>query len=133
MNKIKFQRIWSKTSGIRHKMIWQDETGYFIKNNLKIIPITHIDKDLWKIKEGSGSKDLINCYCTYKWDYDSIEEMYDKWEEDDSTLHTMVVFRADGVVLILTDNDKEEKISYATFVKYINDGSIGELYDWEVE
>ena len=83
--------------------------------------------------EQEESKDLINCYCTYKWDYDSVEEMYDKWEEDDSTLHTMVVFRADGVVLILTDNDKEEKISYETFVKYINDGSIGELYDWEVE
>ena len=77
-------------------------------------------------------KDLVNCYCTYKWDYNSLEEMWERWEEDGSTLHTMVVFKTDGVSLILTDsNDKEEKISYQTFIKYINDGSIGELYDWE--
>ena len=81
------------------------------------------------------SKELVNCYCTYKWDYDSVEEMGEKWEEDNSTLHTMVVFKTDGVVLILTDgSDREERISYQTFVKYMNDGSIeGFLYDWEVE
>ena len=79
------------------------------------------------------NNDLINCYCTYKWDYKSIDEMWEKWEEDDSTIHTLVVFKTDGVSLCLTDSTKEKKISYKTFVKYINDGSIGELYDWEVE
>jgi len=53
MKKVKFKRIWSRSSGIRHKMIWKGDRGYFIKNNFKTIPIINIDKDLWKIKEGS--------------------------------------------------------------------------------
>ena len=76
--------------------------------------------------------DLMVCYCAYKWNYKTVEEMLDKWEEDDSSLHTMVIFKADGVALVLCDtSNKEEKISYETFVGYMNDGSIKDLYDWE--
>ena len=28
------------------------------------------------------NNDLINCYCTYKWNYKSLDEMWEKWEED---------------------------------------------------
>ena len=78
------------------------------------------------------SKDLVVCYCYYKWNYTSIEEMLNKWEEDDSSIHTMVIFKKDGVVLVLLDkSNKEEKISYKTFVKYMSEKSITELYDWE--
>ena len=27
------------------------------------------------------STDLVVCYCYYKWNYTSIEEMLNKWEE----------------------------------------------------
>jgi len=58
--------------------------------------------------------------------------MLNKWEEDNSTIHTMVIFKTDGVVLVLLDkSNKEEKISYKTFVKYMSEKSITELYDWE--
>ena len=78
------------------------------------------------------STDLVVCYCYYKWNYTSIEEMLNKWEEDDSSIHTMVIFKKDGVVLVLLDkSNKEEKISYKTFVKYMSEKSITELYDWE--
>tara|TARA_R110002020_G_scaffold21246_5_gene72033 strand:- start:1354 stop:1515 length:162 start_codon:yes stop_codon:yes gene_type:complete len=46
--KIKRQRIWSKTSGIRHRMIYKENNQYYIKNNNSKIKIVHIDKDLWK-------------------------------------------------------------------------------------
>ena len=75
---------------------------------------------------------LMVCYCNYKWNYKSVDEMLDKWEEDDSSPHTMIVFKKDGVVLILCDSsNREEKISYETFVGYMNDGLIKDLYDWE--
>ena len=78
------------------------------------------------------SKDLVVCYCYYKWNYTSVEEMLNKWEEDNSSIHTMVIFKKDGVVLVLLDkSNKEEKISYKTFVKYMSEKSITELYDWE--
>jgi hypothetical protein len=78
------------------------------------------------------SEDLVVCYCYYKWNYTSVEEMLNKWEEDNSTIHTMVIFKTDGVVLVLLDkSNKEEKISYKTFVKYMSEKSITELYDWE--
>ena len=78
------------------------------------------------------SKDLVVCYCYYKWNYTSVEEMLNKWEEDNSTIHTMIIFKTDGVVLVLLDkSNKEEKISYKTFVKYMSEKSITELYDWE--
>ena len=75
---------------------------------------------------------LMVCYCNYKWNYKSVDEMLDKWEEDDSSPHTMIVFKKDSVVLILCDSsNREEKISYKTFVGYMNDGLIKNLYDWE--
>ena len=78
------------------------------------------------------NKDLVVCYCYYKWNYTSVEEMLNKWEKDDSSIHTMVIFKKDGVVLVLLDkSNKEEKISYKTFVKYMSEKSITELYDWE--
>jgi len=49
-----------------------------------------------------------------------------------ASIHTMVIFKKDGVVLVLLDkSNKEEKISYKTFVKYMSEKSITELYDWE--
>ena len=75
---------------------------------------------------------LVVCYCNYKWNYKTVEEMLDKWEEDDSSPHTMVVFKTDGITLVLCDkSNKEEKISYETFVGYMTDNSIKDLYDWE--
>lgn len=75
---------------------------------------------------------LMVCYCNYKWNYKSVDEMLNKWEEDDSSPHTMIVFKKDSVVLILCDSsNREEKISYKTFVGYMNDGLIKNLYDWE--
>ena len=51
MVKIKFQRIWSKSNGIRHRMVYRNNKGYYIKSNFKEkLPIVHIGMDLWKIK-----------------------------------------------------------------------------------
>mgnify|MGYP003135350618 CR=1 FL=1 len=46
--KIKKQRIWSKTKGIRHRMIYKEDNQYYIKSNSSKIKIVHIDNDLWK-------------------------------------------------------------------------------------
>lgn len=51
MKKVKFQRIWSQSSGIWHRMVYRGANGYYIKRKDKRVPIAHIDKDLWKIKE----------------------------------------------------------------------------------
>ena len=46
--KIKKQRIWSQTSGIKHRMIYKEDSQYYIKSKNSKIKIVHIDKDLWK-------------------------------------------------------------------------------------
>ena len=51
MNKVKFQRIWSQTRGIWHRMVYRDDNGYYIKRKNERIPIAHIEKDLWQIKD----------------------------------------------------------------------------------
>ena len=51
VNKVKFQRIWSQTRGIWHRMVYRDDNGYYIKRKNERIPITHIEKDLWQIKD----------------------------------------------------------------------------------
>ena len=51
MKKVKFQRIWSRSSGIRHRMVYKTNKGYCIKSDFKErLPIIHIGMDLWKIK-----------------------------------------------------------------------------------
>ena len=50
--KFKKQKIWSKTSGIRHRMVYKENHRYFIKYKDSKIEIIHIERDLWKIKSG---------------------------------------------------------------------------------
>ncbi len=49
--KVKRQRIWSKTSGIRHRMIYKEDNQYYIKIGRSKIKIVHIFKDLWKAEK----------------------------------------------------------------------------------
>jgi hypothetical protein len=60
MKKFKMQRIWSKSSGIRHKMVFTKDSKYFIKvgwfgsprkhQPFDFCELIHIDNDLWKLK-----------------------------------------------------------------------------------
>ena len=56
MKNFKRQRIWSKSSGIRHKMVFTKKSKYFIKvdwfgsPSFYFCELIHIDNDLWKLK-----------------------------------------------------------------------------------
>ena len=50
MDKIKRQRIYSKTSGIRHRMVFKNKNRYYILFNHNGIEVEHISKDLWRVK-----------------------------------------------------------------------------------
>jgi len=49
--KLRRQRIWSATSGIRHRMVYDYGTKYCIHFNNQFLEVVHIDQDLWKIKQ----------------------------------------------------------------------------------
>lgn len=50
--KLKNQKIYSKTSGIRHKMVYKEQERYFIKYKESKIEVINIERDLWKVKNG---------------------------------------------------------------------------------
>ena len=56
-NKYKNQRVTSKTSGLRHRMIYRDKYGFaYIRTaqatglNDRFIPVYKIENDLWAVK-----------------------------------------------------------------------------------
>ena len=48
--KLKFQKIWSKSKGIRHRLIYKKDNYYYIKIDNVKIKIDHIYNDIWMIR-----------------------------------------------------------------------------------
>ena len=83
---------------------------------------------------------LCIAYIFYKWnEKDTLENVLEKAEDNTDTIHTMVIFYSDKVVLNKTDckiYDPQKHIlemSYSEFTDMMNKGEKiqGNLYDWE--
>tara|TARA_Y100000310_G_scaffold258634_1_gene267109 strand:+ start:245 stop:496 length:252 start_codon:yes stop_codon:yes gene_type:complete len=78
------------------------------------------------------SKALIACYCNYKWEYSSVDELMEKFEEDDSTIHTWVIFYTDKIRFQRLDfSDEVKYVTYNEFIELATKNHFTELYDWE--
>ena len=49
MTKYKRQRVYSKTNGMRHRMIYMIDDKSFIKTRTSLIPVEWISKDVWRV------------------------------------------------------------------------------------
>jgi len=83
---------------------------------------------------------LCSAYIFYKWnETDTFDNVLDKCHDNEDTIHTMVSFYLDRVVLSKTDckifDPKKHilEMSYSSFVKMMNKSDNNELYDWETE
>jgi len=88
------------------------------------------------------SKHLCTSYVFYKWnDKDTLDSVLDKCEDNTDTMHSMVTFYTDKVIINKTECkifDPQKHIiemSYEEFTDMMNRGEKidGNLYDWEVE
>jgi hypothetical protein len=97
------------------------------------------EKDKIKMDSRKGEY-LCIAYIFYKWnEEDTLENVLEKAEDNTDTIHTMVMFYSDKVVLNKTDckiYDPQKHIlemSYSEFTDMMNKGEKieGNLYDWE--
>ena len=86
------------------------------------------------------SKVLCSTYTFYKWNKeDTIDNILPKCDDNEDTIHTMVSFCTDKVILTKTSCKMFDfkkhilHLSYKDFVDMVNKGDMleGTFYDWE--
>ena len=62
--RFKFQRVWSKSSGMRHRMVYKGsykgDRYYYIRNESRKLRVNYVGNDLWVVGEDVQKRKINN-------------------------------------------------------------------------